>query len=193
MKLYFIRHGQTDWNEQGKIQGSYDSMLNETGIEQAKEAGQNILDSGIRFEKIYSSKQQRASKTAEIISEMTKVDYLIAEGLEEICLGEWEGLTWREARDKFPVEYGIWYNNRRYSKPPRGESYQEMIERVLEALRKIVAAHTGDMLVVTHSAVIMHLQCLIENHPFEDSKKYKVDNVSIIAIDSNNISRFWQE
>lgn len=87
MKIYLIRHGQTDWNTEGRIQGSYDSELNENGIRQAKELGARLLESQVNFSRIYSSKQKRAYKTAEIISNITGKPLERVAGLEEINLG----------------------------------------------------------------------------------------------------------
>jgi muramoyltetrapeptide carboxypeptidase LdcA involved in peptidoglycan recycling len=92
MKLFLIRHGQTDWNIKGKIQGSCDIKLNVTGIKQAEELSNKILENKYKFSKIYSSPQRRAVKTAEILSKAANVEYISIEGLEEINLGEWEGL-----------------------------------------------------------------------------------------------------
>jgi len=143
MKLYFIRHGQTDWNLRNKIQGSYDSELNMTGIAQAEELSKKISELNYQFCKIYSSKQKRAVKTTQIISEITKVDYIEIDGLEEVKLGEWEGLTWDEVREKFPYEYNEWYKNRRCTKPPKGESYQDMLARVLKVIYRIINEEHG--------------------------------------------------
>ena len=187
MKLYFIRHGQTDCNIQGKIQGSKDTELNDIGINQAVELSNKVLDSNIKFSKIYSSKQKRALKTAEILCSYANVDYIPVEGLEEIKLGDWEGLSWKEARDKYPADYDLWYHNRRYTKAPNGESYQDMLDRCLEVLHKIIAENNDDLAIVTHSAVIMCLQCLITDTPFEEMKIFKTDNVSITEIDSSTI------
>lgn len=84
MKLYFIRHGQIDWNLQKKIQGSYDSELNMTGIAQAEELSKKLSVLNYQFSQIYSSKQKSAVKTAQIISGITKVDYIEIDGLEEV-------------------------------------------------------------------------------------------------------------
>ncbi len=185
MILYFIRHGQTDWNVAGRIQGSYDSELNETGIDQAKELGSKVLESDLKIVRIYSSKQKRALKTAAIISEITNVECIPIDGLEEINLGSWEGLTWKEVREKYPTEYEEWYQKRRYTKAPNGESYQDMIERVLEAIHKIIASNKDNAAIVTHGAVIMCLQCYITNTPFDEMGKFKAENANIIEIDSS--------
>lgn len=69
MKIYFARHGQTDWNIQRKVQGTTDIPLNENGIRQAQELCKNLEDRKISFEKIYTSYQTRAVKTAQIVSD----------------------------------------------------------------------------------------------------------------------------
>lgn len=184
MKLFLIRHGQTDWNLAGKIQGSYDSELNNIGIFQAKDLSRKILDLKYKFSKIYTSKQKRALKTAQILSESVNIEYTPVDGLEEINLGEWEGLSWAEVKGKYPKEYREWYLNRRYTKAPKGESYQDMLERVLKAVHKIIDENSDDVVVVTHSAVIMCLQCYMTGTPFEEMTKYKADNTIIVEIDS---------
>lgn len=187
MLLHFIRHGQTDWNVLGRIQGSHDSELNETGKKQAQELTKHVLETGIKFSKIYSSKQKRAHKTAMILSEGTCVDCITVEGLEEIRFGDWEGLTWDEVRETYPKEYEQWLQDRRFTKSVNGESYQELMERVIAALHKIITQSSGDVAIVTHGAVIMCLQCYITNTPFDEMRKFQAENASIIQIDSSMI------
>lgn len=185
MKLFLIRHGQTDWNIKGKIQGSCDIELNVTGSKQAEELSSKILKDKYKFSKIYSSLQRRAVKTAEILSKVTNVEYISMEGLEEINLGEWQGLSWTEVKEKYPTEYKEWYINRRYTKPPKGESYQDMLQRVLISIHKIIDENCDDVAIVTHGAVIMCIQCYLTNTPFDEMMKFKTDNTSITEIDSD--------
>lgn len=184
MKLFLIRHGQTDWNVKGKIQGSYDSELNDTGITQAYELSKKILESDYKFSKIYSSQQKRAFKTAQILSEATNEECILMKGLEEINLGEWEGLSWAEVQDKYPREFKEWRMNLRYTKSPKGESYEDMTERALAAIHKIINENCDDVAIVTHSAVIMCLQCYITNTPFDEMMKFKADNTAITEMES---------
>lgn len=184
MKLFLIRHGQTDWNLKGKIQGSFDIELNDIGIKQAEELSNKILEEGYKFSKIYSSLQRRAAKTAEILSHATNIDYILIKGLEEMNLGKWEGLSWTEVKEKYPIEYGKWYINRKYTKTPMGESYQDLLERVLPVMHKIINKNSEDVLIVTHSAVIMSIQCYLTNTPFEEMVKFRTGNTSITEIDS---------
>ena len=183
MKLILIRHGQTDWNTKGKIQGSCDIELNEVGILQAEELSQKIVENNYRFERIYTSSQQRAIQTAEIISRVTNVGYVADEGLKEINFGEWEGLTWKEVKEKYPLEYQEWYINRRYTTPPNGESYQAMLERALNSIKKIIHENSKDIIVITHSAIIMCIQCYLTDTPFNEMTKFKAENTSITEIE----------
>ena len=185
MRLFFIRHGQTDWNVKGKIQGSRDIELNNTGILQAEELSRKVIENEYRFTKIYTSQQKRATKTAEILSKAINVDYILAEGIEEINFGEWEGLSWSEVQEKFPVEHEIWFNNRRYTRSPKGESYQDLLERVLATINKIMIENTEEVAIVTHSAVIMCLQCYMTNTPFDEMMKFSMDNSAIVELDSD--------
>jgi len=189
MKLFLIRHGQTDWNLKGKIQGSCDIELNHTGMKQAEELSNKILEEGYKFSKIYSSLQRRAVKTAEILSLATNLDYISIEGLEEMNLGKWEGLSWTDVKEKYQMEYEQWYINRRYTRTPRGESYQDLLERVLAVIHKIINENCEDVVIVTHSAVIMSIQCYVTNTPFDEMMKFKTDNTSITEINSELLMR----
>ena len=185
MKLFFIRHGQTDWNVEGRIQGSKDIELNETGIRQAEELGRKIVDSEYKFSKIYSSPKKRALKTAEILSNYTDIEYIPIEGLQEINFGNWEGISWEDVKSKYPDEYFEWHEKRGDTKPPNGESYFEMLDRVLIALHKIIDENTDNVAIVTHSAVIMCLQCYLTNTSFNKMLKFKTENASIVEVDSD--------
>ncbi|MEK4868207.1 histidine phosphatase family protein [Niallia sp. FSL W8-1348] len=105
MKIYLIRHGETDWNVQGKIQGSKNIKLNSKGIIQAEQLSEKIVDLQYSFSKIYSSPQERAVQTAEILSRTTGINYIIRNGLQEIDLGEWEGRSWSEVQEIYPRGY----------------------------------------------------------------------------------------
>lgn len=185
MKLYLIRHGQTDWNVLGKIQGSTDIELNETGISQAEELSKKILEDNYKFFKIYSSPQKRAVKTAEILSKATNIEYIAVDALAEINLGEWEGLSWAEVKEKHIQEFDKWYKNRRHTKAPMGESYEDMLQRVLKEMCKIIKENKNDVAIITHSAIVMCMQCYLTNTPFDKMTKFKAENTSIIEIDGD--------
>lgn len=184
MKLYLVRHGETDWNQASRIQGQTDTPLNHHGMEQARKLAEKLEQEDLKIRHIYSSPQQRACETARIIGERLSISPIMHRGLEEMCMGKWEGYTWKQVREKFPQEYDNWYTNRRYQVTPAGESYQQLLERLLPALGDILEKETENTLIVTHSAVIMTLMSYLYDTPFEDMvKNYKTGNAAIVEVD----------
>lgn len=94
MRLLLTRHGQTDWNVKGKIQGLTDIELNETGIKQAEDTREKLLNENIDV--IISSPLKRARKTAEIIAKGRNIPLLIDPRITERCFGKFEGKTAQE-------------------------------------------------------------------------------------------------
>lgn len=107
--LYLIRHGETKWNKLGKFQGSKDISLSEDGISQARYLAKR-LDGN--FDYIYTSPLIRAKKTAEIISEKSKVVPIIFPDMREINYGDWEGLTISEIKSSYSNEFKLWKNDK---------------------------------------------------------------------------------
>lgn len=186
MKIYLVRHGETDWNLENKIQGQTDTLLNDNGKKQARELAEKVSREMGKVGSIYSSRQKRALETARIIGHELSLPPIVHQGLEEICLGEWEGYTWKQVREVFPEEYQNWHRNRRYQAPPKGESYQQLLNRLLPALDDIVKTEEQDTLLVTHSAVIMTLMSYIYDTPFEDmARNYKTGNAAVVELASD--------
>ena len=186
MKIYLVRHGETDWNLANKIQGQTDTPLNDNGKKQAQELAEKVSREMGKVRSIYSSRQKRALDTARIIGRELMLTPIVHQGLEEICLGRWEGYTWKQVREVFPEEYQNWHQNRRYQAPPEGESYQQLLNRLLPALDDIIKTEGQDTLVVTHSAVIMTLMSYVYDTPFEDmAKNYKTGNAVIVELASD--------
>lgn len=184
MNLYVTRHGETDWNVFSRIQGQTDTPLNETGVRQAKELAERLLEEKPEIGKIYASRQKRAYETAKIVAEKLQAEVVVKDGLEEISFGKWEGYTWKQVKELFSDEYKEWHENRRYKVPPEGESYQQLLERLLPALQEISREEKEDVLVVTHSAVIMTLLSYIYQKPFDEmAKNFKTKNTEIVVIE----------
>ncbi len=134
MMLIIVRHAQTDWNAQKKMQGQRDNPLNEEGIRQTKELAKAL--SGTKIDKIYSSDLKRCISTAREIARDRKIEILARAGLREIDLGDMEGKTQEEMKEKHE-----WYENRKkdkYNSPfPNGESYADVEKRVAPVLKEI--------------------------------------------------------
>lgn len=190
MELLLTRHGETDWNTQKRIQGSTDTPLNENGIRQAEELAARLLADSIHPARIYSSSLERAFTTAGILSRSLNIPCVPFPGLEEISFGLWEGLTWDQVRAQYPAEYELWHQNRRTQQPPRGESYQELLDRVLPALSQIIhkeggASSPAKILVVSHSAIIMSVLAFLNHTPFSEmAARYRTKNAGIIHLDA---------
>jgi probable phosphoglycerate mutase len=193
MNLYFVRHGETDYNRQGRIQGGLDIKLNENGQVQAIELARHLNNSGITLDGIISSPKKRALTTARTIGEQYQLDVNCDSGLEEIDLGHWQGLTWQQVKEYYPEEFSAWYTNRRYETVKQGESYQVLVERILASLMKIIDGPYRNVLIVTHSAVMMCLMCLINDTPFEQMKSHKSGNCDYVLVDSMVIEKLHQQ
>jgi len=184
MQFHLIRHGRTDWNDLNHIQGKSDIPLNANGILQAKALAGQIKADKLPIRHIYSSPLIRATETARILSDALDIPYHIHEGLREVDLGDWEGLSWEEVSVRFPDDYSKWHANRRYIPATNGESYNDMLLRTLGALKELATAYTEDIAIITHSAVIMALMCYLNNDTFDKMRKYKAANATVITIDS---------
>lgn len=180
MKIYFARHGQTDWNILRKVQGTTDIPLNETGMLQANELCQYLQDNHISFAKIYTSYQIRARQTAQIIDWHFHTGFEVVNGLEEMNLGLFEGHTWEEIEALYPEELRLWNSYKRYNKSPQGESYQMVMERLFGALDHILEQYDTssdqNLLIISHGAVIMTLIAMHNDIPFEQSHTIAVEN-----------------
>lgn len=157
VKLFLIRHGQTDGNAQGRYQGSMDTELTETGVFQANQAKQYL--SNVKLSAIYSSPLKRTVKTAKIIAEGTGLDIKIYKDLRELNFGKWEGLKFEEINAKYRQDYQDWLSDPYRNPPTGGESFGVLINRAKESVKKIVAENPdgSSVAVVTHGGVILAL------------------------------------
>jgi broad specificity phosphatase PhoE len=140
--LFLVRHGETDWNAEGRLQGHTDRPLSDYGRRQARRLAEEL--EGEELEAIYSSDLARARETAEIVGERLGLPVALEPELREKDWGTWEGLNAVE-RDR--VEFV-------------GESTEAHQERMLRALRRIADRHPGDgrVLVVTHGGSMRRVQ-----------------------------------
>jgi broad specificity phosphatase PhoE len=141
-RLLLVRHGETDWNADGRLQGQTDRPLSDFGRTQARQLAEELA--GEELEAIYSSDLARARETAEILAEHVGLPVLLDPDLREKDWGTWEGLTAVE-RDR--VEFV-------------GESTEAHEKRILRALRRISESHPHGccVLVVTHGGSMRRVQ-----------------------------------
>lgn len=166
--IYLTRHGQTEWNVEGRMQGWNDSPLTELGIKQA-EWLKNRLEE-VEIDKIYSSPSGRAYRTAEIINENKKIDIIKHEGLREIKLGKFEGLIQDEIKQLSSEQHFNYWNKPDLYKPiGDGETVEELINRVYKVIKEIVNDNLDkSILIVTHTMPIKAFICSLDNIDIKD-------------------------
>ena len=167
LKLYIIRHGQTEWNTQKRLQGWNNSSLTQKGVLDAENLSQRLKD--INFDYIYSSIQKRAIDTANIIRNNRKLDIIKLDGLKEIGFGKWEGMEIGEIQDKYKEEFDIYLNRPHLYKPTQnGESYEDIFKRVKISLEEILKNKGKNVLVVSHGVTLKVLTSIIKEIPLEE-------------------------
>lgn len=147
-RLLVVRHGQTEWNIAGRIQGSTDIDLDETGKAQAAEAAPELA--AYEPARIISSDLRRAVETARPVADLTGTEIELDKRLRERAYGPWEGLTQHEIAEHFPEDHRRW----RAQEPlqhPEIETWAELHRRTAEAVRDIVESDVeGTAIVVCH-------------------------------------------
>lgn len=151
--VLLVRHGATDWNLELRAQGQADIPLNERGRREARATAARLAS--LEVDAVYSSDLERAYHTALEIAAHHDLDVIQEPAFREIDQGEWTGLTDLEIRERWPH---LWGPARHYSARPGGESPEEVRQRALVALGKVVTDHpAGTVVVVSHGATIRTL------------------------------------
>ena len=153
-RIIAVRHGETSWNVDARIQGQTDIGLNDTGRWQARRVGQALA--GEAIEAIYSSDLGRAHQTAASIAEASGAAVIPHQGLRERCFGTFEGKTFDEIQRQWPEQAHMWRKRIPEWQPPAGgESLLQLRERVTRTLEALASRHVGEQIVVVaHGGVL---------------------------------------
>ena len=154
MKLYIIRHGQTDWNIAKKIQGRQDIPFNDRGPFQAPCLGKAMENRPITA--VFSSPQIRAMETAIAVASPAGVPVIPVRDLMEINYGVWEGKTEEELLRDDRALYEAWWSHPAETAPPEGGSINQVNERCRQAWKEIKPQLTGDAATVAHGGLLAH-------------------------------------
>ena len=175
LKLYIVRHGETEWNVIKRFQGQLNTPLTEKGIKKLKETGKNLEN--VLFEEVYTSKLERTVKSAEIILNENrgyknkKMELKRLAELNEVYFGVWQGLTYEEVFLKYPEEANnYFYNVKNYkAENVEAENLKDALERFLKGINKILDSHeSGNILVVTHGTVLEMFMNYVANDSIFD-------------------------
>ncbi len=185
-QLYFMRHGQSDWNAENRIQGRTERPLNEIGRSQAKEIGAYF--SNIPLAKIYSSTMLRAKETAEIIASYQNCEVVMEPYLQESAYGEAEGMTRDEYRQRYAEQLKIYekmplLERLKNHVVPNAETSWDTAHRVIPVLNKIALLHPAQqVLVVSHGFLIRSVLSVIAGI---DDKDLHVDNTGFVILEGD--------
>ena len=175
LKLYIVRHGETEWNVIKRFQGQLNTPLTEKGMEKLRETGKKLEN--VLFDEVYTSELGRTVASAEIILNENrgyknkKRELKKLAELNEVYFGVWQGLTYEEVFLKYPEEANnYFYNVKNYNaENVEAENLKDALERFLKGINKILNRHkSGNILVVTHGTVFEMFINYVENKSIFD-------------------------
>lgn len=149
--LYFVRHGQTEWNAIRRMQGQWNSNLSDKGREHADVNGQLLSTLGI--EALYVSPLDRTRQTAEIINAYLNLAPVFDSRIMEWHCGDWSGEMYADIPAKWPEEWAGLETNRFHYRPPNGENYPDMFERSIPFVDELLATEHSNIAVVSHGMI----------------------------------------
>jgi broad specificity phosphatase PhoE len=184
-RLLLVRHGQSTWNREHRIQGQLDPPLSDEGRSQAERLGHRLA--GRRLAGFYASDLKRAFETSQVIGALIGMDAEPAAGLREIYLGDWEGLRTEELAQRFPEAWARWTEEPDWDVVPGGEGAAVFETRVAATLDEILERHAhGDVLVVTHGGLIQVALHRALGHASRGLFPFKIQNASISVIEKRD-------
>jgi probable phosphoglycerate mutase len=179
MLVYLIRHGETLWNTEKRLQGQNDSPLTCEGLKQVSLLAGRL--SSVRFNAVYSSDLGRAKHTTEIItSQLNHVPVTFDDRIRERHFGCFQGLTWEEISDRFPEESAKEMSGNPLNCVPEGESKQQLLSRALAFFEDIVLRHANQtILVVSHGGILNVWTRHVLHIPLDTPRRFRIDNIAI--------------
>lgn len=180
MNLYFVRHGETEYNKSKLYYGKIDVSITQAGIIQAKKASQILKN--ISFNRVYVSEMKRTEQTAKIILDNKKCTMIKDSRINERNFGEFEGKSYDKIKDRFPEKWKLWCEDWKNTVPPEGESYIQFYSKVKDFMDNILKLKDDNILIVTHSGVIRSIYCYILDGNLDIFWKFASKNGDITLI-----------
>lgn len=185
-RWFLVRHGETDWNSEGRIQGQMDTPLNKVGRVQAHSLGLRLAS--VPFSAAYSSDLNRGSDTAAAILHDRHLPLERMPELREKRFGAWEGLTFQDVEARYPDQYhnGLMTGDLSFA-PLGGESDLQLYARAAAVADRLLEAHrshSGNILVVTHGGTLRALIACLMSLPAEKMWRFRFANagISIVSV-----------
>ncbi len=166
MELYIVRHGETVWNKEGRLQGSTDISLSDAGREVAKKTGEALKDTVI--DKIYSSPLSRAYETACLIRGNRDIDIIKDERLKEVCFGYLEGQVISDMKADPDSHFQNFFESPdKYVPDEKGELLEDLCQRTAEFMDEVIMPQADKLhrvMIVGHGAMNKSIMCYIKKH-----------------------------
>jgi broad specificity phosphatase PhoE len=180
MRLILIRHGETNWNREKKVQGLSDIELNETGVRQANRLALSLKDEEIKA--IYTSPLKRAHETARIVGRFHGASIHVRRGLMEMNHGDFEGLHFHELRDRHQDFLTQWITDPALLGMPNGETLSELQGRAWPVMENILKKDQN-ALVVSHQFTLAAVLCKMRDIGLSEFRSAYVNIASKTIID----------
>ncbi|HQX05161.1 MAG TPA: histidine phosphatase family protein [Zoogloea sp.] len=186
-RICLVRHGETAWNAERRLQGHIDIPLNDIGLAQARATAASLTNQS--FEAAYASDLLRARQTADAIAARCSLQPAIDARLRERHYGVFQALTYDEARARFPEDYQHFESrDPEFVFPGGGESLRQFAARIHEALHDIATRHQGGtVLVVTHGGVLDVAHRLATGKPLETPRDFTIPNAALNWIERDGV------
>ncbi len=180
--MILIRHGESTWNQERRVQGNMDPGLSDCGRTQAALLASRLQ--GQSFAALYTSPLRRALETATVLGESLGLQPQPVDGLQEIRLGAWEGKTAEEIRTSYGDAYDCWLDSPLDAAgPPGGEAIRSFQQRAVAAIEHLRKVHRdGNLLVATHGGVIKVYLCHVLGLDLNRMFRIKADNTAVTEI-----------
>jgi probable phosphoglycerate mutase len=183
-RLILVRHGETRWNAEDRLQGQQDVPLNETGIQQADRIARALVDESLDV--IYTSDLSRAAETAARIAAPHGLAPVPDARLRQSSKGHWEGLTWGEIAEQFPADLERWQRDQTYL-PPGGETTAHYLARLRDFFDDVAQAHPNQTVVaVSHGHVSRMLICRALGLDFALAGLFTIGNAALVDLSFAN-------
>lgn len=180
MNIYFVRHGETEENKKKAYYGKMDISLNQCGIEQGSRASRYL--NHLKFSRAYVSQRIRTHEMARIILKDNKCKVIEDKRINEMNLGVFEGKTYSEIQNLYPVQWELWKTKWKEYAPPDGESYNTVYNRVYSFMEEIKECNEENIIVVTHGGVIRTVYCYILGGSLDFFWKFASKNGDVTLI-----------
>jgi len=180
--IILVRHGETDWNREGRYQGKLDIPLNENGREQARRLALGLAT--LKLDAAYSSQLGRAVETANAVCNERGLEVAKEPGFAEINHGQWEGKLSVEVEKTWPNELDAWRNFPHTVRMPDGEMLADVQVRAIAALMRVVETNAGKtVLVAAHDATNKTLLCWASEAPLSSFWRFKQDPTAVNCVE----------